>query len=379
MTCNCDSLHIPDGLPGTGTTPYAQCPKCAKKHIVQAWSAWQELSHERDNRDYCSANLRLAAEHLATLDRDLAMACHDAALRIEDYDDIRNPGMPIIEDIESLRSRIWDAEGNRPPWEGGDVKPDEPEIPPVPMIIPYRLDESYEGHGDELRILLRSIERHVSGLDRVCIVADRIPDWLNPTADGLVWLPLGNPYRSCKDANLHMKIIKAVQFLGVAGKWVFSADDCAFLRPCDLRTLPVIYNGSTRDRYAANPGHKWYRRMVNTFDYLASRGIQMSYSYDSHVPQAFEASTITERMREVDYTAGEGFCIYTLWRGLEGKTSGDVRQSDVVAHFGGAEDGKTVPLDDGKICCNYSNEPFGAGLRDRLYALFPTPSRYERK
>lgn len=249
----------------------------------------------------------------------------------------------------------------------------------IPLIIPYRLDESYEGRGDELRILLRSVERHVSGLSEVVIVADRLPDWLDTGA--IHWIDQGNPYLHCKDANLFLKISRAIAELGLQGadKWCFSADDAAFLRPCDLRTLPIIYNGSRRARYAANPAHKWHRRMVGTFDYLASRGVDMSYSYDCHVPQTFRADTITEKMAGVPFDQGNGYCIYTLWRGLEGKTSGDVYQPDIVARFGSAEDAKKVMLLDGKSLCTYCDEPFGAGLRERLYALFSLPSRYEKK
>jgi hypothetical protein len=340
----------------SGVTAYAQCPRCARKHVNLAWAAWQELDHQADNLDYCAANLRMAGEHLAKIFPAVATQCRDVAIRIEDGDHDE-----VLADLNGLRMQLHGLSA-----------------PNIPLIIPYRLDESFQGRGDELRILLRSIERHVTGLSEVCIVADVLPEWLD--TDAVRWIRQGNPYRNCKDANLHLKIFCAVSELGLSGhdRWCFSADDCAFLRPCDLRTLPIIYNGSPRARYAATPGNKWHRRMVNTFDYLASRGIQMSYSYDCHVPQVFEAATITEKMQGVDYTAGEGYCIYTLWRGLEGKTSGDIRQSSVVVRYGTAEDASSVPLTDGKLMCTYCDAPFGAGLRDRLYALFPTPSRYER-
>ena len=250
---------------------------------------------------------------------------------------------------------------------------------PLPLVIPYRLDESFQGRGDELRILLRSVERHVIGLSEVCVVADILPDWMD--TDAVRWIQQGNPYRHCKDANLHLKISRAVSELGLHGadKWCFSADDCAFLRPCDLRTLPVIYNGLPRSCYAANPGNRWHRRMVHTFDWLASQGVNMSYSYDCHVPQIFRADTIAEKMAGVPYDQGEGFCIYTLWRGLEGKTSGDILQSSVVARFGTAEDAAAVSLTDGRLMCTYCDAPFGAGLREKLYAMFPAPSRFEKK
>ena len=248
---------------------------------------------------------------------------------------------------------------------------------PIPIVIPWRLDESCQRRGDELRILLRSVERHVSGLSRVVLVCQDLPEWLEPSS--VLWIRQGDPFTSCKDANLFRKVGAAIHALGLSGsdRWVFSADDCAFLAPRDLRTMPVIYNGHPREWFAAQTGRgKWFRRMVATFDHLASRGVAMPYSHDCHLPQAFRADTITEAMRTVDYSQGNGYCIYTLWRGLEGVTAGEVLQTDVCNRFETAEDGQTVPLD--KPFCNYTDAPFLGGLHERLYDIFPKKSRFEK-
>jgi hypothetical protein len=114
----------------------------------------------------------------------------------------------------------------------------------IPLIIPLKAQESYQGHNDELKILLRSVEKNVGRCSCVCIVADRLPEWLNAKADGLRWVRQGDPYTQCKDANLFLKMRVAIQVLGLSGqdRWCFSADDGAFLQPCDLPTLPLIYN-----------------------------------------------------------------------------------------------------------------------------------------
>ena len=366
MTCICNNFI---DAPKTGVTPYTQCPKCAKKHIVAVWTAWQELGHERDNRDYCSGNLRLAAEHLATMEPSLATACRDCAIRIEDFDDF-DGDRPIKDDINALRTRIWDLAGT-----GKMTVVDDPG-PDIDLIIPLKPDESWRGQCDELRILLRSIEENARGLNRVCLVTDTIPEWLDPQAQGLVWLPVGNPHRHNKDANLFLKVDKALQFLSPVERWAFSADDCAFLKPCDLRTIPTVFNGHAREHFADPKAGKWHRRMIRTFDFLESRGVEMKYSYDCHLPQAFRSSTVLEKLKNVPYAEGDGFCIYTLWRGLEGKTEGDTPQHSMTTTFCSEKDAQDLPLD--KTFCNYSDTPFGAGLRDRLYKLFPHKSHFEK-
>jgi len=248
----------------------------------------------------------------------------------------------------------------------------------IPLIIPLKAQESYQGHNDELKILLRSVEKNVGRCSCVCIVADRLPEWLNDKADGLRWVRQGDPYTQCKDANLFLKMRVAIQVLGLSGqdRWCFSADDGAFLQPCDLPTLPLIYNGTPVQHYMRQMDRKWYRRMVNTFAYLKWRGVNMAYSYDCHVPQVFEAADLLERLDGVPYDQGAGFCIYTLWRGLEGITSGGILQPAVVSRYGSVEDVEKVPLD--KLLCTYDNTPFGAGLKEKLFEMFPDKSRFEK-
>ena len=61
MACNC---HGKNGVSVGRTSAYDQCTACARKHIKSAWSKWGEFTYEEDNRDYCSAQLRDAADHL---------------------------------------------------------------------------------------------------------------------------------------------------------------------------------------------------------------------------------------------------------------------------------------------------------------------------
>lgn len=141
---------------------------------------------------------------------------------------------------------------------------------PIPLIIPYRLDESWQGRGDELRLLLRSLDRLASGLGTVCIVTLDRPAWLQE-GNGLELLSIPDRHAHNKDANLHDKVHAALRHLQ-CGEFVFSADDCVFTQDIDLREMPVIYQGKTRE-YFSQQGTKWARRMLATFDFLAARGV----------------------------------------------------------------------------------------------------------
>ena len=84
MSCNC---HGPNGAAVTRTSPFDQCSTCAKKHVVKAWSLWNEFLYTDDNRDAISGQLRLAADHLMYDHRDAAVKARDLAIMIEENRD----------------------------------------------------------------------------------------------------------------------------------------------------------------------------------------------------------------------------------------------------------------------------------------------------
>ncbi len=84
MSCSC---HGKSGISVVRTSPYDQCTSCAKKHIVKAWSLFNEFSYADDNRDATTGQLRLAVDHLMYDHRDIALQARDLAILIEENRD----------------------------------------------------------------------------------------------------------------------------------------------------------------------------------------------------------------------------------------------------------------------------------------------------
>lgn len=101
MACNC---HGKDGRSVVKVSAYDQCTTCARKHIKNAWSKWNEFTYEDDNREYVSAQLRDAADHLKFTYRDIALELRDLAVAIEEWNDIEYGN--IADHINRLRLRI---------------------------------------------------------------------------------------------------------------------------------------------------------------------------------------------------------------------------------------------------------------------------------
>ena len=95
MACSC---HGKNGESVHTVKPYDQCTTCARKHVKSAWSKWNEFTYEDDNRDYVSAQLRDAADHLKFDHKETALKCRDLAVAIEEVKDQQS----IAEQLENL-------------------------------------------------------------------------------------------------------------------------------------------------------------------------------------------------------------------------------------------------------------------------------------
>ena len=84
MSCGC---HGKGGASVTRTSPYDQCTACAKKHIVKAWSLFNEFAYADDNRDAMTGQLRLAVDHLMFDHPDTARLARDLAVMLEENRD----------------------------------------------------------------------------------------------------------------------------------------------------------------------------------------------------------------------------------------------------------------------------------------------------
>ena len=84
MSCDC---HGKSGVSVGRTSPYDQCTMCAKKHIVKAWSLFNEFTYTDDNRDAMTGQLRLAADHLMFDHVETARLARDLAILLEENRD----------------------------------------------------------------------------------------------------------------------------------------------------------------------------------------------------------------------------------------------------------------------------------------------------
>jgi len=238
-------------------------------------------------------------------------------------------------------------------------------------IIP--LGSGSKSNDDELRILLRSLERNARPLGRVIVVTDRPPAWLTRARV----LPVPDLPGPDKDRNILRKLAAAVRAFQVSS-FVLSCDDCALMRPLDPARIPVIFNRRGKADFApgvdAGRYRIWYDRVYRTLLLAEALGRPLAHNYEAHVPQLHrDAQALMERLRAVNLAAG-GLTAFTLLRILEVETGGEDQAGWRSSHEGAERAG--APLD--RPFCGYADGGFLNGLRERLFKVFPTPSRFER-
>jgi len=60
-----------------------QCWWCCRKHVIIAWTLWNEFNYQTLNLASIEGNLRLAIQHIQYMDKDVAMQIRGICLDIE--------------------------------------------------------------------------------------------------------------------------------------------------------------------------------------------------------------------------------------------------------------------------------------------------------
>ena len=240
----------------------------------------------------------------------------------------------------------------------------------VDTIIP--LGNGSKAGNDELRLLLRSLERNAVNVRHILLVTDCAPEWLAP-GNGLEVVPCADTHRHNKDANIFGKVLAGMERAETADI-VWTCDDCAVLRACDFAALPVLYCRRSRREFGV--AKRWDRRMRATMKEL---GLE-HWHFDTHTPQRWNRAEAQVALSWTPYLCRRGRCINTAVIGrMVGPAlpAGAEEQSAWKETCQDEEGGKAAKLD--KVFVAYNDAGFiWTGLRERLFGLFPEKSKWEK-
>lgn len=225
----------------------------------------------------------------------------------------------------------------------------------IPVMYP--LGTGSKLNNWELRMSLRSVEKHLSNYGEVIIVGEK-PDWIQNVNH------ISYPDESkIPDYNIMKKTERAFQEVE---KLLFFNDDHYLLEDFDAESFPSFYS-DTLDNYVKRRGLDGYgKRARNTLEHLKNKHLPTKF-FDIHTPIIYERDPFFENVVSSPWEKSkEGFVIKSLYANalkIEG-----IEEKDC----------KSIAAPRIPVKVYSSNSHVRASVQRFLLETFPKKSKYER-
>lgn len=246
------------------------------------------------------------------------------------------------------------------------------------FVIPIKWDESKWGNNNELKYLLRSVEKYFP-VNRVILVtnSNEIPDWLNTKKVTII--DYVDPFKFNKDANIIHKVLAAAKFKDITPTFFWSCDDHLILK--DLRSTDVhpFYSINLKNQHAWWWSGLWKQGLKFTMEYLESKN-KPTLFYDVHVPQPVPAKAFVSFFDKWKSEEHKRYTINTLFFNMI--------KSVKARHIENRKATFEAPVNDIneiKITCynrlylGYNDRGLTAALQQFINKKFPEKSKYEKR
>jgi len=209
----------------------------------------------------------------------------------------------------------------------------------------------------ELRMSIRSVEKYLTGYDKIYIIGE-CPDW----AQNVVHIPFVEK-STVGDFNIMQKITKACETTEISDDFIFLNDDHYLLAPFTLPEFPYYYMGSLEESYRTRPDG-YGRRARNSMNYLKEKGLPTKH-FDIHYPIIYNKSLFLQYVTNGPDWSKQHFIIKSLYANslkIEGEETKDFKRNE-------------LPVVGTKV---FSSQPhIRANVQRFLLEQFPNMSRYE--
>lgn len=150
----------------------------------------------------------------------------------------------------------------------------------IDIVIPL-MHQGSKHDNLELRMCLRSIEKHLTGYRNIIIIGER-PKWLS--FKNTFHLSFSDNTNSIHRArNIYHKLLEACQDLSITNNFLYFNDDHYLLEDFHAPSFPYYHRGEINlDQMAWNNAQ--YKQMSQTKDYLRKECCWALNDYDVHCP-----------------------------------------------------------------------------------------------
>ena len=249
----------------------------------------------------------------------------------------------------------------------------------VSIFIPYKK----QGDGEELRFVLRSIEKNCKFDYEILLVGD-CPDWIekemvthiNPHIPATAEFP--------KAWNVIEKLKFVLENHNI-DKLLLVYDDTIFLKGVDYKDINKVIALAQLPTSAAEldgtSSEKWKEIMQNTIKALKRNKLPM-LNFETHLPRLFDAKKLSELLAHFGFKKRPYMfsTLYFNWVKPNGKPVILAELPDQKLKAGIYFDGdfeKYSPVLEDYTFLNWAEKQWSQELENVLFGLFPEPSVFE--
>jgi hypothetical protein len=227
------------------------------------------------------------------------------------------------------------------------------------MTVVYPLGNGSVLKNFELRMSLRSIEKHLSGYTDVWIIGEK-PDWIQ----NINHIPFIDHMERPSDYNIMKKISCACEQPEVTESFLMFNDDHFLLSPFRSQTFPYYYYSTLQAHIKKRGMDAYGKRMNNSLQHLLKNDLPTKH-FDIHTPIIYNKDLFLKNVTALDWNIPHAYVIKSLYANslrIEGEEIPDNKVSQ--------------PPQRGKIFSTYPH--IKASITRFLVEQFPKMSKYER-
>lgn len=231
----------------------------------------------------------------------------------------------------------------------------------------YPLGTGSYWNNNELRFSLRSVEKHLSNVDKVWIVGI-LPSWLQ----NVNHIPYTDHIGKAPDYNMMKKLRRVCEEVELSEDFLYMNDDHYLQSDHDANDFPYYYHG-TIEEYLKGRGLDGYgKRCRNTLNALQQKGnpeqrVNSTNYYDIHYPIRFNKQLFKDKVvYAVNWQIPHSFIIKSLYANQLELESVEVKDYKM----------NTIPPAEAKVFSSFPHmkDPVKLYLNEQ----FPVQSKYER-
>ena len=175
------------------------------------------------------------------------------------------------------------------------------------ISVVYIVGTGSRWNNNELRYSLRSIEKHLSGLEHVWIIGHK-PEFITRVCH----IPAGDPY-DVSDKNILHKLKIACETKDITDDFLLFHDDHYLIQDFEAIEFPNYYEGTVSQMAHIRGSDSYGSRCRNTLEILKKSSLPEKY-FDVHYPILINKAKFTEYVTDkVDPNSKNGYIIKSLY------------------------------------------------------------------